>query len=74
MYRNGKASGVEVAQQEATLAQSRLTYTQADNDYRLALLSLTQLLELPSPEGFAIIRPDAGGINPSAGGSSAVAR
>ncbi len=34
MYRTGKASGVEVAQQEATLAQSRLTLTQADNDYR----------------------------------------
>lgn len=67
MYRNGKASGVDVAQQEATLAQSRLTYTQADNDYRLALLALTQLLELPSPEGFAIIRPDTGGIDPSAG-------
>ena len=67
MYRNGKASGVDVAQQEATLAQSRLTYTQADNDYRLALLALTQLLELPSPEGFAIIRPDAVGIDPSAG-------
>ena len=46
MYRTGKASGVEVAQQEATLAQSRLTLTQADNDYRLALLSLAQLLEL----------------------------
>lgn len=67
MYRNGKASGVDVAQQEATLAQSRLTYTQADNDCRLAVLALTQLLELPSPEGFAIIRPDAGVIDPSAG-------
>lgn len=67
MYRNGKASGVDVAQQEATLAQSRLTYTQADNDCRLAVLALTQLLELPSPEGFAIISPDAGVIDPSAG-------
>lgn len=67
MYSNGKASGVDVAQQEATLAQSRLTYTQADNDCRLAVLALTQLLELPSPEGFAIIRPDAGVIDPSAG-------
>lgn len=65
MYRTGKASGVEVAQQEATLAQSRLTLTQADNDYRLALLSLAQLLELPSPEGFAIVRPDVDGINVS---------
>lgn len=58
MYRTGKASGVEVAQQEATLAQSRLTLTQADNDYRISLLTLAQLLELPSPEGFTIVRPD----------------
>lgn len=58
MYRIGKASGVEVAQQEATLAQSRLTLTQADNDYRISLLTLAQLLELPSPEGFTIVRPD----------------
>ena len=62
MYRTGKASGVEVAQQEATLAQSRLTLTQADNDYRMALLSLAQLLELPTPEGFAIVRPDTASI------------
>ena len=62
MLRTGKASGVEVAQQEAALAQSRLTYTQADNDCRLALLSLAQLLELPSPEGFAIVRPDTAAI------------
>ena len=62
MYRTGKASGVEVAQQEATLAQSRLTLTQADNDYRMALLSLAQLLELSTPEGFAIVRPDTASI------------
>lgn len=66
MYRTGKASGVEVAQQKATLAQSRLTYTQADNDYRLALLSLAQLLELSTPEGFAIVRPDVDGMDISA--------
>lgn len=63
MYSNGKASGVDVAQQEATLANSRLTYTQADNDYRLAILDLTQLLELPSPDGFSIVCPDADEIN-----------
>ena len=62
MLRTGKASGVELAQQEAALAQSRLTYTQADNDCRLAVLSLAQLLELPSPEGFAIVRPDTAAI------------
>ncbi|MCD8203206.1 MAG: TolC family protein [Prevotella sp.] len=65
LYSNGKASGVEVAQQEATLANSRLTYTQADNDYRLALLDLTQLLELSSPEGFYIECPNADNIIPT---------
>ncbi|MBO7416404.1 MAG: TolC family protein [Bacteroidaceae bacterium] len=54
----GKASNVEVASQNATLAQSRLSVTQADNNLKLAVLTLTQLLELPSPEGFAISEPD----------------
>ena len=45
MLRNGKASGSEVAQQEASLAQSRLTATQAESDRQLALLALSQLLE-----------------------------
>ena len=55
---NGKASEVELSQQRATLANSTLTATQADNNTRLAILTLTQLLELPSPEGFSIIEPD----------------
>lgn len=54
---NGRASEAELSQQKATLAGSRLTATQADNNYRLAILSLTQLLELPTPEGFSIVRP-----------------
>lgn len=57
MLEAGKASASEVSQQKATLAQSRLTATNADNNYRLSLLSLSQLLELPTPEGFAIVRP-----------------
>ena len=57
-----------VAQQDATLAASRPTATQADNDVRLSLLALSQLLELPSPEGFSIARPDSAGIS-RAGGS-----
>lgn len=55
---NGKASEAELSQQRATLANSTLTATQADNNTRLAILTLTQLLELPSPEGFSIIEPD----------------
>ena len=54
---NGKASGAELSQQQATLASSRLTATQADNNLSLALLTLTQLLEIPTPEGFAVVRP-----------------
>lgn len=55
---NGKAAEAELSQQKATLANSRLTATQADNNTRLAILSLTQLLELPTPDGFSIVRPD----------------
>ena len=54
---NGKASEAELSQQRATLAQSRLTATQADNSRQLSLLALSQLLELPSPEGFEIVAP-----------------
>ena len=52
----GRVSHAELSQQQATLAQSRLTATQADNNLRLSLLTLSQLLELESPEGFTIER------------------
>lgn len=55
---NGKASQAQLSQQVATLAKAKLTATQADNTLQLSLLSLTQLLELPSPEGFTIVRPN----------------
>ncbi len=57
MEKNGKATLTEVLQQKATMEQSRLTATQAENTYRLDILALTQLLELPSPEGFSIVTP-----------------
>ena len=69
---NGKASHAELSQQQSTLAQARLTATQADNNLQLAILALTQLLELPSPEGFSIVRPattptaSAAGLSPDA--------
>lgn len=53
----GKVSEAEVSAQQATLAQSRLSETQAANNLQLAVLDLTQLLELSSPEGFAIVAP-----------------
>ena len=57
MLKAGKTSEAEVSQQRSTLAQSRLTATQAGNNLRLELLSLSQLLELESPEGFTIAKP-----------------
>ena len=56
--KNGKASESELSQQRATLANSRLLATQAENNTRLAVLTLTQLLELPTPDGFSVVRPD----------------
>jgi len=55
---NGKASEAELSQQKATLANSRLTATQAENNLKLSVLTLTQLLELETPEGFAVVRPN----------------
>ena len=55
---NGKASVSELSQQIATLSSSRLTATQADNKYHMSILALTQLLELPTPEGFSVVTPN----------------
>lgn len=53
----GMASMAEVAAQRATLAQATLSVTQAQNNLNIALLDLTQLLELTEPEGFDIVTP-----------------
>ena len=58
----GRASEAELAQQKATLAQSQLTATQANNNLQLAILSMTQLLELESPEGFSVVRPEISSV------------
>ena len=55
----GKASSSDVAAQQATLAQSTVSRTQAEANLNIAILDLTQLLELPSPEGFAVVSPEA---------------
>lgn len=57
----GRASEAEMAQQRAAMAQSQLAVTQAEGNVRTSLLSLSQLLELESPEGFAISRRVEGG-------------
>ena len=57
----GKAAQAEVSQQKASRAQSGVTLVQAENNLRLALLDLGQLLEFPSSEGFSIERPTVQG-------------
>ncbi|NDV59073.1 TolC family protein [Bacteroides sp. 519] len=50
----GKASPAEVAEARARLAQSEMSSVEAENNYQLSLLNLSQLLELPTPEGFTV--------------------
>lgn len=54
----GKASMAEVAEAKARVAQDQMTSVQARNNYELALLDLSQLIELESPEGFLLESPD----------------
>lgn len=56
----GKIAEVEVLEAESQLAQDRLTLVNARNDYALALLELTQLLQLPSADGFGVVPLDEG--------------
>lgn len=53
----GKASPAQVADARARVAQDEMSVVQAKNDYNLSLLELTQLLELPTPEGFTLAVP-----------------
>lgn len=59
MAANGKASLADVTAQEASLAKSKLSVTQAEGNLSISLLDLTQLLELQSPEGFDVETPSA---------------
>lgn len=54
----GKAAVSEVYEAKARVAQDELSAVQAGNNKQLALLELSQLLELPSPEGFEISAPE----------------
>lgn len=53
----GKSAAAEVAEARSRVAQDEMNAVQADNNYRLALLDLSQLIELPSPEGLALEQP-----------------
>ena len=58
LFENQKASEADVAQATSAVAQDELSLTQQHNAYMMALLGLSQLLELPSPEEFDVSRPE----------------
>ena len=58
LVKAGKASAAELSQQKASLAQSQVTLVQAENNLRVSVLDLAQLLEFPSFDGFSIARPE----------------
>ena len=53
----GKASPAEVAEAKARVAQDEMSAVQTDNNFQLALLDLSQLIELETPEGFSLATP-----------------
>ena len=61
-FQNGKASEAEVLEAKSRLAQDQLSLVQAENNHQLALLDLSQMLELPTPENFRISVPDIDGF------------
>ena len=58
LHEVGKVSTSAFYETKSRLAQDRVTAVQAENNRKLALLDLSQILELPSPELFAIVAPD----------------
>lgn len=59
----GLLSDADVSAQKASLAKSKLDAVQASGSYQIALLALTQLLELESPEDFSIVSPAVEGLD-----------
>ncbi|MDR2384821.1 MAG: TolC family protein [Tannerella sp.] len=58
MHETGRASEAQIYEIAAQLANDKLSVVQAASDLQTATLLLTQLLELPSPEGFDVEEPD----------------
>ena len=59
LFQNGKVSETELAEARSHVAADELALTQQKNSSMLALLELSQLLELPTPEQFSIVQPQA---------------
>ena len=57
LHDSGRASEAQIYEVEAQIANDELSVVQASSDLQMATLALTQLLELPAPEGFEVEEP-----------------
>lgn len=62
LLKNGKTSEAEVAAARSLVAQDEMTAVKSEGDYKLALLDLSQLLELASPDSLNVARPDTAAL------------
>ena len=58
LFENGRFSEAQIYEVEAQIANDELSVVQAESDLQMAILTLTQALELPSPEGFDVEEPE----------------
>ena len=57
-FTNKKISKADLYEAKSRVAQDELSAVQAENNYKLSLLDLSQLLELPNPDEFDIVVPE----------------
>lgn len=62
LVRGGKSPESELFDARAALAREELTRTEAANNLQLALVDLSQMLNLETPEQFDIVLPDMDGV------------
>lgn len=62
LFDNKKIAEADLAQIRTAQANDELSLTQQQNQCTLALLTLSQLLELSTPEGFDVMRPEIGDV------------
>lgn len=63
LFDNGKCAEIDLAEIKASVANDQLSYVQQENNYHLALLTLTQLLEYPTPDSFDVATPSTDDYN-----------
>jgi outer membrane protein len=58
IFESGRATEAQIYEVEALIANDELSVVQAASNLQMAILTLTQALELSTPEGFDVSEPD----------------